>query len=73
MTERDPLFIDAATIIVSEQNASTSLLQRRLKLGYNRAGTIMDQLEETGIVGSRNNTSNIDILLNRIKNFTFSV
>ena len=63
MTEKDPLFIDAAKIIVSEQNASTSLLQRRLKLGFNRAGRVMDQLEETGIVGSTNNTSTREVLI----------
>jgi S-DNA-T family DNA segregation ATPase FtsK/SpoIIIE len=51
MTEKDPLFIDAANIIVSEQIASPSLLQRRLKLGYNRAGRLIDQLEAAGIVG----------------------
>lgn len=47
----DDLFEDAAHIIVQHQQGSTSLLQRRLKLGYNRAGRIMDQLEITGIVG----------------------
>ncbi len=49
--ERDPLFEDAARIVVHEQQGSTSLLQRKLKLGYNRAGRIMDQLEAAGIVG----------------------
>lgn len=63
MSERDPLFIDAAKIIVSEQIASTSLLQRRLKLGYNRAGRIMDQLEATRIVGSANNNSTREVLI----------
>ncbi|MGB1241418.1 MAG: DNA translocase FtsK 4TM domain-containing protein [Chitinophagales bacterium] len=47
----DELFEDAAHIIVQHQQGSTSLLQRRLKLGYNRAGRIMDQLEALGIVG----------------------
>ncbi len=50
-TERDPLFEDAAQIIVQTQQGSTSLLQRKLKLGYNRAGRIIDQLEAAGIVG----------------------
>ena len=63
MTEKDPLFIDAAKIIVSEQIASTSLLQRRLKLGYNRADRIMDQLEETGIVGSSKGASPREVLI----------
>jgi S-DNA-T family DNA segregation ATPase FtsK/SpoIIIE len=49
--ERDPLFEDAARIIVQTQQGSTSLLQRKLKLGYNRAGRIIDQLEAAGIVG----------------------
>ncbi len=47
----DDLFDEAAHIIVQHQQGSTSLLQRRLKLGYNRAGRIMDQLEAVGIVG----------------------
>ncbi len=49
--DRDPLFEDAAKIIVQTQQGSTSLLQRKLKLGYNRAGRIIDQLEAAGIVG----------------------
>jgi DNA segregation ATPase FtsK/SpoIIIE, S-DNA-T family len=49
--DRDELFEDAATIIVQTQQGSTSLLQRKLKLGYNRAGRIIDQLEAAGIVG----------------------
>jgi S-DNA-T family DNA segregation ATPase FtsK/SpoIIIE len=49
--ERDELFEDAAYLIVSTQQGSTSLLQRKLKLGYNRAGRIIDQLESAGIVG----------------------
>ena len=49
--ERDELFEDAARIIVQNQHGSTSLLQRKLKLGYNRAGRIIDQLEAAGIVG----------------------
>jgi len=49
--ERDELFEDAARIIVQHQHGSTSLLQRKLKLGYNRAGRIIDQLEAAGIVG----------------------
>jgi len=49
--ERDELFEDAARVIVQNQQGSTSLLQRKLKLGYNRAGRIIDQLEAAGIVG----------------------
>ena len=49
--DRDPLFEDAARLIVMHQQGSTSLIQRKLKLGYNRAGRIIDQLEAAGIVG----------------------
>ena len=52
--EKDALFEEAARIVVSTQQGSTSMLQRQLKLGYNRAGRIMDQLEATGIVGGFN-------------------
>ena len=49
--DRDPLFEDAARLIVMHQQGSTSLIQRKLKLGYNRAGRIIDQLEAARIVG----------------------
>ena len=49
--DRDPLFSDAAEIVVTAQQGSASLLQRKMKLGYNRAGRIIDQLEAAGIVG----------------------
>ena len=49
--DRDSLFEDAAKLIVSAQVGSTSFIQRRMKLGYNRAGRLMDQLESAGIVG----------------------
>ncbi len=49
--ERDDFFADAARLVVSTQQGSTSLIQRKLKLGYNRAGRIIDQLEAAGIVG----------------------
>ena len=49
--ERDELFEEAASIIVMHQQGSTSLLQRKLKLGYNRAGRIVDQLEDARIIG----------------------
>jgi S-DNA-T family DNA segregation ATPase FtsK/SpoIIIE len=51
-SSRDPLFEDAARLVVSSQIGSTSLIQRRMKLGYNRAGRLMDQLEAAGIVGA---------------------
>ncbi|MFS4415620.1 DNA translocase FtsK 4TM domain-containing protein [Maribacter sp. 2307ULW6-5] len=49
--DRDPMFREAAEVVVIAQQGSTSLIQRKLKLGYNRAGRIMDQLEAAGIVG----------------------
>jgi S-DNA-T family DNA segregation ATPase FtsK/SpoIIIE len=51
ISDRDKLFKDAAIVIVTAQQGSASLLQRKLKLGYNRAGRIIDQLEAAGIVG----------------------
>jgi S-DNA-T family DNA segregation ATPase FtsK/SpoIIIE len=51
ISERDVLFRDAALVIVHAQQGSASLLQRKLKLGYNRAGRLIDQLEAAGIVG----------------------
>jgi S-DNA-T family DNA segregation ATPase FtsK/SpoIIIE len=51
ISERDSMFRDAAEVIVSAQQGSASLIQRKLKLGYNRAGRIIDQLEAAGIVG----------------------
>jgi S-DNA-T family DNA segregation ATPase FtsK/SpoIIIE len=50
-SERDELFDEAARIIVMHQQGSTSLLQRKLKLGYNRAGRLIDQLESAGVIG----------------------
>ncbi len=57
----DPCFMDAATLIVQNQQGSTSLIQRRMNLGYNRAGRIMDQLEEFGIVGPPNGSKARDV------------
>src|SRR5690606_13954476 len=51
LSERDALFEEAARLIVMHQQGSTSLIQRKLKLGYNRAGRIIDKLEAAGIVG----------------------
>jgi S-DNA-T family DNA segregation ATPase FtsK/SpoIIIE len=51
LSERDALFEEAAKLIVMHQQGSTSLIQRKLKLGYNRAGRLIDQLEAAGIVG----------------------
>ena len=63
LTNRDPLFEDAARLIVQNQIGSTSLLQRRMKLGYNRAGRLMDQLEAAGIVGPNQGSKARDVLI----------
>lgn len=52
ISERDSLFREAAEVVVTAQQGSASLIQRKLKLGYNRAGRLIDQLEAAGIVGS---------------------
>jgi S-DNA-T family DNA segregation ATPase FtsK/SpoIIIE len=51
LSKRDPMFEDAARLLVAHQQGSTSLIQRKFAIGYNRAGRIMDQLEAAGIVG----------------------
>lgn len=63
LSDRDPLFEDAARLIVQNQVGSTSLLQRRMKLGYNRAGRLMDQLEAAGIVGGSQGSKARDVLI----------
>ncbi|KFC22999.1 FtsK/SpoIIIE family DNA translocase [Chryseobacterium sp. FH1] len=61
--EKDQLFEDAARIVISTQQGSTSMLQRQLKLGYNRAGRIMDQLEAAGVVGGFNGAKAREVLI----------
>ncbi|HAD00833.1 MAG TPA: cell division protein FtsK, partial [Porphyromonadaceae bacterium] len=51
LSDRDPLFDEAARLLVIQQQGSTSLIQRKFAIGYNRAGRLMDQLEAAGIVG----------------------
>ena len=63
MIDRDALFEDAAKLIVQSQSGSTSLLQRRMKLGYNRAGRLMDQLEAAGVVGPNQGSKVRDVLV----------
>ncbi|WP_183557015.1 FtsK/SpoIIIE family DNA translocase [Mucilaginibacter sp. SP1R1] len=60
--DRDPMFEDAARLIVMHQQGSTSLIQRKMKLGYNRAGRIIDQLEAAGIVGAFEGSKARDVL-----------
>jgi DNA segregation ATPase FtsK/SpoIIIE, S-DNA-T family len=63
LAERDELFEDAARIIVMNQQGSTSLIQRKMSIGYNRAGRIVDQLEKAGIVGPGRGSKPRDVLL----------
>jgi len=63
INDKDPLFEDAARLIVASQSGSTSLLQRKMKLGYNRAGRLMDQLEAAGIVGPNQGSKVRDVLI----------
>jgi S-DNA-T family DNA segregation ATPase FtsK/SpoIIIE len=63
LSERDPLFEEAARLIVASGVGSTSLLQRRMKLGYNRAGRLMDQLESAGIVGSNQGSKAREVMV----------
>jgi DNA segregation ATPase FtsK/SpoIIIE, S-DNA-T family len=62
-SDKDPLFEDAAKLIVQNQIGSTSLLQRRMKLGYNRAGRLMDQLEAAGVVGPNQGSKAREVLI----------
>lgn len=63
LEELDPLFDEAARLIVKSQLGSTSLIQRKMKLGYNRAGRLMDQLEASGIVGPTVGSKPRDVLI----------
>jgi DNA segregation ATPase FtsK/SpoIIIE, S-DNA-T family len=63
VNNKDALFEDAARLIVMSQSGSTSLLQRKMKLGYNRAGRLMDQLEAAGIVGPNQGSKVRDVLI----------
>lgn len=59
----DPLFVEAAHAIVATQSGSTSMIQRRFSIGYNRAGRLMDQLEQAGIVGQARGAKPRDVLI----------
>jgi len=63
LSERDSFFAEAARIVVQHQQGSASLLQRRLKLGYNRAGRIVDQLEAAGIIGKFEGSKAREVLI----------
>lgn len=62
-SERDPLFEEAARLVVSSRQASVSMLQRRMKIGFARAGRIMDELEAAGIVGSARGSKTREVLV----------
>ncbi len=62
MNRLDPLFEEAARLVIYHQQGSTSLIQRKFSIGYNRAGRIMDQLEKAGIVGPANGSKARDVL-----------
>jgi S-DNA-T family DNA segregation ATPase FtsK/SpoIIIE len=66
MSNIDPLFEDAARMVVNTQKGSTSDLQRRLGMGYARAGRVMDQLEAAGIVGPQEGSKPRQVLITNI-------
>ena len=59
----DPLFVEAARHIIQTQQGSTSMIQRRFSIGYNRAGRLMDQLAKAGIVGPAQGSKPRDVLI----------
>ncbi|MDR3250155.1 MAG: DNA translocase FtsK [Tannerella sp.] len=63
LSTRDPIFEDAARLIVLSQQGSTSLIQRKFSIGYNRAGRLMDQLEKAGIVGAMDGSKGRQVLI----------
>ncbi len=63
MTHLDPMFEDAARLIVTSQSGSTSLIQRKFSIGYNRAGRLMDQLEKAGVVGQAYGSKPREVLI----------
>ena len=66
LKKRDPMFDDAARLVVQHQQGSTSLIQRKLSIGYNRAGRIIDQLEAAGVVGPFEGSKARDVLCSEI-------
>lgn len=66
-SDKDPMFDEAARIVVETQQGSTSMIQRKLKIGYNRAGRLIDQLEAAGIVGGSRGSKARDVLIHDIE------
>ncbi|MBR7170950.1 MAG: DNA translocase FtsK, partial [Prevotella sp.] len=76
MQHLDPLFEDAARLIVTSQSGSTSLIQRKFSIGYNRAGRLMDQLEKAGLVGAAHGAKPREVLIqdeNSLNNLLISL
>ena len=67
MNRLDPLFEEAANLLIYHQQGSTSLIQRKFSIGYNRAGRIMDQLERAGIVGPSNGSKPREVLVDSLE------
>jgi len=67
-SETDELFQESINIIIKEGKASTSLLQRKLQIGYNRAARIMDQLEEKGLISQANHVGKREVFFDKINN-----
>ena len=63
MEHLDPMFADAARLIISTQQGSTSMIQRKFSIGYNRAGRLMDQLEKAGVVGAAQGSKPREVLI----------
>ena len=66
LSDRDPLFDEAARLVVSQQQGSTSLIQRKFSIGYNRSGRLMDQLQAAGIVGPSEGSKARQVLIQDI-------
>jgi len=63
MSKRDPMFDEAARMIVATQQGSTSMIQRKFSIGYNRAGRLADQLEVAGIIGANEGSKARQVLV----------
>ena len=63
MDHLDPMFADVARLIVQTQQGSTSMIQRKFSIGFNRAGRLMDQLEKAGIVGTSQGSKPREVLI----------